>query len=79
MRPLDASLCSAAEVAAENTCDELRTTMPFIGACRPSVRFSDEDGGSACPVRFSLEFADVKPENSVFTTHLGGLLTFAIR
>lgn len=77
LRPLDPALCSEAQTAATRVCDELLATMTFVEACQPYVRFRSAPR-PACTVRFDIRFNRADPANSVVTTKLDGLLSFAL-
>lgn len=79
MQPVDASLCNAARGVAQDVCNELTTTMPFVGWCDGQVKLDADADGEFCAVRLQVGFSRVDQENAVFTTRLPGILAFKIR
>jgi cysteine-rich repeat protein len=71
--------CAQAIAVAADVCNELNVQMPFVGYCDPTGEFHYEDGSPACTVRLNVWFDAIDAFAGVYTTNLGGVLSFTIR
>ena len=79
MRAMDASQCKVALSVANDVCNELGQTMPFVSFCTPSAELWNSPTGVACSLRLDVSFRSLDASFGVFTTSLGGVLAFTIQ
>ncbi len=79
LRAVDELSCNAALAVGADVCNELMSTMPFVGWCQPMVEHFADAEGPACAVRFEVGFQQIDPDAGVYTLALPGILSFTIR
>ena len=79
MQPVTAATCQEAGDLIAVVCGELDRQMPFVGGCSGNAHYDASGAAPVCAVRINVYFATRDPAAGVFTTALGGILTFTIR